>query len=89
MGVIGRGDRHDAGAVIQQEPEPKPFKTGDAKMTDTIKNTDETIETIAIEAAYRAPELEPAGAATKHVQGWSFSGCDCGYSTFYYSGYCY
>jgi hypothetical protein len=33
---------------------------------------------------YRSPELQPAGQATKLVQGWAFSGYDCGYSTFYY-----
>jgi hypothetical protein len=39
---------------------------------------------IAEIGAYRAPELQPAGRATKLVQGWAFSGYDCGYSTFYY-----
>jgi hypothetical protein len=34
--------------------------------------------------SYRTPELQPAGQATKLVQGWAFSGYDCGYSTFYY-----
>jgi hypothetical protein len=40
---------------------------------------------IAETGAYRAPELQPAGRATKLVQAWAFSGYDFGYSTFYYS----
>ena len=37
-----------------------------------------------VAGSYRTPKLQPAGQATKLVQGWAFSGYDFGYSTFYY-----
>jgi hypothetical protein len=54
----------------------------------TIDRINDASKTTAIEGGYRSPELQQAGTATKLVQGWAFSGYDCGYSTFYYSGYC-
>jgi hypothetical protein len=59
------------------------------KMTAIQNDFAATAEIDGIEQGYRTPELQQAGTATKLVQGWAFSGYDCGYSTFYYSGYCY
>lgn len=55
--------------------------------TTAIENADDLFGTDTA-AGYRTPELQPAGSATKLVQGWAFSGYDCGYSTFYYSSSC-
>lgn len=54
----------------------------------TFEQATETVETAEAEGGYRAPELQAAGAATSLVQGWAFSGWDCGYATFYNAGYC-